>query len=216
MIYSEIAAILGDQDGDSHRSVECGGDDCDDSEWDIYPGEPCFNKCFDDVLKGGICQAGTGECIYDSVIMNCEEMGDPCRLDRCVEVSGGDDVCSADTGPNLCGGLVPCGRSVDDPTTPYHEDDNCTLCHLILMMQLIMDFLFKIAAVVAALFIAASGTMYIFATGRPEMMSLAKTTFKLTLLGFTLIFIAWILVNTILTMFGYIDPLENNEWHIMC
>ena len=113
-------------------------------------------------------------------------------------------------------GLVPCGRDCNVTTTSYVEDQPCTICHLILMMQLIMDFLFKIAAVVAALFIAASGTMYIFATGRPEMLSLAKTTFKLTLLGFTLIFIAWILVNTILTMFGYIDPLENNEWHIMC
>ncbi len=113
-------------------------------------------------------------------------------------------------------GLVPCGRECDVTTTSYHEDAPCTICHLILMMQLIMDFLFKIAAVVAAFFIAASGTMYIFSAGRPEMLSLAKTTFKLTLLGFGLIFTAWILVNTILTMFGYIDPLENNEWHIMC
>jgi len=113
-------------------------------------------------------------------------------------------------------GLVPCGRICDVSSTPYREDQPCTICHLVLMMQLIMDFLFKIAAVVAAFFIAASGTMYIVSAGRPELLSLSKTTFKTTLLGFILVFIAWVLVNTILTMFGYIDPLRDGNWHIIC
>ena len=113
-------------------------------------------------------------------------------------------------------GLVPCGRICDVSSTPYREDQPCTVCHLVLMMQLIMDFLFKIAAVVAAFFIAASGTMYIVSAGRPELLSLSKTTFKTTLLGFILVFIAWVLVNTILTMFGYIDPLGDGNWHIIC
>ena len=113
-------------------------------------------------------------------------------------------------------GLVPCGRICDVSSTPYREDQPCTICHLVLMMQLIMDFLFKIAAVVAAFFIAASGTMYIVSAGRPELLSLSKTTFKTTLLGFILVFIAWVLVNTILTMFGYIDPLGDGNWHIIC
>ncbi len=138
-----------------------------------------------------------------------------------VVLGGGLSFAGVVDGANCVGnhdkpGLIPCGRDCNVTTTSYTEDQPCTLCHLILMMQLIMDFLFKIAAVVAAFFIAASGTMYIFAAGRPEMMTLAKTTFKVTLLGFGLIFIAWILVNTILTMFGYIDPLGDGEWHIMC
>jgi len=132
---------------------------------------------------------------------------------------GGTGSCSAAANVMECKkGLVPCGRhcDVNPAITSYDESEPCTLCHLILMTQLIMDFLFKIAAVVAAFFIAVSGVMYLVAAGRPEMMTLAKTTLKLTLLGFSLIFIAWIMVDTILTMFGYIDPLGDGSWHIMC
>ena len=138
-------------------------------------------------------------------------------IDICDIISSSPSPPPSPPPPTECKpGLVPCGRICDVSSTPYREDQPCTICHLVLMMQLIMDFLFKIAAVVAAFFIAASGTMYIVSAGRPELLSLSKTTFKTTLLGFILVFIAWVLVNTILTMFGYIDPLRDGNWHIIC
>jgi len=211
-----ITSEIGDKDGDGHLSVECGGDDCDDSEPSIYAGQPCFNKCFGDVLKGGVCQAVTGKCVYDNIITTCRELGDPCKLDGCVAVSGGDDVCSVDTGTNICGGLVPCGRLVNDPTTPYHENDDCTLCHLILMSQLIIEFLLRVATVVGAFFLVVAGLYYITAAGQPDKITMAKKIFEKVLVGFLIIFISWIIVDTILIMFGYIDPLGDGSWHMMC
>jgi len=215
-VYAAIAAIMGDHDGDGYRSVECGGDDCDDSKDFIYPEQPCFNKCFNNVLKGGTCEAGTGECVYDSVVMSCEKMGDPCKLDGCTEISGGDDVCVADTGPNLCGGLIPCGRMVDDCDTAWDERADCNLCHLIIMGKLIIDFLLEMAVVVGALFVTLGGILYIFATGDTGKMALAKRTISLTLLGFAIIFVSWIMVNTVAVVFGYVDPLDSGgKWHKM-
>jgi len=213
-VYAAIAAIMGDHDGDGYRSVECGGDDCDDSKDFIYPEQPCFNKCFNNVLKGGTCEADTGECVYDSVVMSCEGMGDPCKLDGCTEISSGDDVCVADTGPNLCGGLIPCGRMVDDCDTAWDERADCNLCHLIIMGKLIIDFLLEMAVVVGALFVTLGGILYIFATGDTGKMALAKRTISLTLLGFAIIFVSWIMVNTVAVVFGYVDLLDSGgKWH---
>jgi len=114
------------------------------------------------------------------------------------------------------GGLVPCGRLFNDPNTSWDDRDDCNLCYLILMIQLTIEFLVKIAAVVAAFFLAIAGFMYIFAAGQPDKMTLAKNIFSKVLIGFLIIFIAWIMVDTILTMFGYIDPLGDNNWHVMC
>ena len=113
-------------------------------------------------------------------------------------------------------GLIPCGRSCDVSTTGYIEDQPCTLCHLILMAQLIIDFLVKLAAVAAAFFISVAGYYYIFASGQSEKIALAKKTFTGALIGFLIILISWIAVDSTLVMFGYIDPLENDEWHVMC
>lgn len=173
----------------------------------------------------GPCQALPGECVdvggvekckYAVSTEDCNADGDNCTLDHCDTLDGGvTGVCVA--GINVCGGLIPCGRMVDDPTTTnYREDDPCTLCHLILMVQLIIDFLVKISAVIAAFFLAIAGFMYIFSSGKPELLSSAKTIFKTTLIGFILIFVAWIMVDTILTMFGFIDPLGDGNWHVMC
>ncbi len=186
---------------------------------------PCLGPSSPACDTPGPCQALPGECVdvdgvekckYAVSAEDCSADGDPCTLDHCSTLDGGiTGVCVA--GTNVCGGLIPCGRMADDPTTTgYREDDDCILCHLILMVQLIIDFLVKIAAVIAAFFLAIAGFMYILSSGKPELLSLAKTIFKTTLMGFALIFIAWIMVETILTMFGFIDPLGDGNWHVMC
>ena len=149
----------------------------------------------------------------------CSISGGNCVIDLNIIVSSGEGMILDNLQVvygSITGGLVPCGRMFNDPNTSWNEKDDCTLCHLILMAQLIMDFLFKIAAVVAAFFLAIAGFIYIFAAGQPDKITLAKKIFSKVLIGFMIIFIAWIIVDTILVMFGYIDPLENNEWHIMC
>jgi streptogramin lyase len=116
--------------------------------------------------------------------------------------------------PITIGGLVPCGREDDDGSTPWVESDPCTFCHLILMTQLIIEFLVKLAGIVAMLAIALGGLLYIFSAGNQSRMESAKTGIKYALIGFVIIFIAWAVVGTLLAMLGYIDPL-NGEWYVV-
>jgi len=111
-------------------------------------------------------------------------------------------------------GLVPCGRMCDVATTSFDERAPCTLCALVLMVQLVIEFLVKLAAVVALFAITAGGLLYMFSSGNQSRMEAAKIGIKYALLGFVVIFIAWAVVATILAMLGYIDPL-NGEWYVV-
>ncbi len=112
------------------------------------------------------------------------------------------------------GGLIPCGRSCDDPTTDWKENNPCTPCSLILMGQLIIEFLVKISAVLALIAITFSGLLYMFAAGSSGAIEKAKSMMKYTLLGFALVFIAWAVVDSILVTMGYIDPI-GGEWYVV-
>ena len=118
-----------------------------------------------------------------------------------------EEVCTS-------GGLIPCGRGCDDPDTEWFEDAACTPCSLILMGQLVIEFLVKIAAVLALIAITFAGLLYIFAAGSSGTIEKAKSMIKHTLLGFILVFIAWAVVDSILITMGYIDPI-GGEWHVI-
>ena len=140
----------------------------------------------------------------------------------CASGDGCKPSCAADLDcdPATCsisgsGGLIPCGKSCDDPdTTKWDERDPCTLCHLILMGQLIIEFLVRMAAIFALLAIIGGGLVYIFSIGSASTIEKAKGIIKYALLGFVVVFIAWAVIGTILTSMGYIDPL-GGDWHMM-
>ena len=102
------------------------------------------------------------------------------------------------------GGLVPCGRSCDDPTTDdICECEPCTLCDFFVMIDKIIDFLlFYIVPPLAGLMIAIGGGMYVFAFGRSEMISRAKKLFTAVVIGLIIIYGAWVIVNTFLIAIG--------------
>lgn len=155
----------------------------------------------------GICIFATGS-VADGG--NCSDDSE-CVSGDC---SGGFCVASP---PVICskGGLIPCGRTCDDDTTKgWNESDPCTLCHLIIMGQLIIEFLVKIAAIFAILAIVGGGLLYVFAAGSQGIIDKAKSMIKYTLLGFLVVFIAWAVIDSILVMMGYIDPI-NGEWYMM-
>ena len=112
------------------------------------------------------------------------------------------------------GGLIPCGRSCNDPGTGRNECVDCTLCHLILMGQLIIEFLVKMAAIFAILALVGGGLVYVFAAGNQGTIEKAKTMIKYALLGFVVVFIAWAVISSILATMGYIDPI-GGEWYMM-
>lgn len=105
------------------------------------------------------------------------------------------------------GGLVPCGRSCDDPNTepPGNcECEPCTLCHFFVMIEKwINRILFILVPSLAALMIAIGGGMYVIARGDPEMLSRAKKLFGSVVVGMIIIYGAWLIINLFFTVIGF-------------
>ena len=146
----------------------------------------------------------------------------PAAGDGCLPDTGDPDCVDlgvAGSCPTLSGsgGLIPCGKDYNDDETPdWDECEDCDLCDMVLMGQLIIEFLLKISAVAALLAIAFGGILYIFAAGSPGTIDKAKTIIKYTLIGFLIVFISWAIIDTILVMFGYIDPIGGDWYSINC
>lgn len=207
----------GDVDGDGFLNVGCGGDDCDDNSSAVGNKGACLNICSGNIVLGGTCQEGTGQCIYDKTVSTCENLGEACKMDACQISTNGNATCVADVSDDLCsGGLIPCGKQVDNPATAeWKENAPCDSCSMVLMGQLTIEFLVQIAAIFATLVIIIGGFLYIFAIGQPSTIEKAKSIIKYTLIGFAVVFIAWSIVNSILATVGYIDPLGGN-WYTIC
>jgi Mn2+/Fe2+ NRAMP family transporter len=112
-------------------------------------------------------------------------------------------------------GFIPCGKKFNDPATKWDECEPCNLCHMILMGQLVVEFMIKAAAVAASLALIFAGFIYIFAAGKSELVSRSKLMMKYTLIGFIVIFIAWAITDSLLMTLGYIDPIGGN-WYTIC
>jgi len=128
---------------------------------------------------------------------------------------------SADTATATCssikgsGGILPCGKNVDDPDTAWNECNACDLCSMVLMGQLTITFLIKIAVFAATLAIAFAGYVYVFAVGKEELIRTAKEMIKYSLIGVLIIFLAWAIVDSVLSTLGYIDPM-GDSWYTVC
>jgi hypothetical protein len=109
-------------------------------------------------------------------------------------------------------GLIPCGRNSDDTNTPWNECNPCDLFSIILMGQLTIEFLLKLAAIAATLSIIFAGFLYVFAAGNTGLTDKARKMITYTLTGFAIIFISWIIVDAILSSLGYINPL-GGDWY---
>ena len=88
-----------------------------------------------------------------------------------------------------CHNLVPC-------------KDNCTLNDLFIMLHNIVDCLVYLATIICLLFIVIGGLLYIFSLGNPEMLSRAKNTILWAIGGLALVFLAWLIINTIMVVMG--------------
>jgi hypothetical protein len=99
----------------------------------------------------------------------------------------------------LQGGLVPCGRSCDDPCTAECECAPCTLCHLFVLAKRVIDFLtLNILFPLAVLMIVIGGVMFLTAAGDPGRIGTAKKILTSVVIGLVIIFLAWLIVDTII------------------
>lgn len=142
------------------------------------------------------------------------------------------EFCKSLSAESRSGGLVPCGRSCDDPTTsgrPGDANDEtraCALCDGFSMFRRIVNMLlFQIVPILAALMIGIGGLMYVISyaggfmggAGGPELVNKANTLFKSVAIGILIMYGAWIIVNTFLAVFGVtIWNGFGNWWTFQC
>lgn len=101
------------------------------------------------------------------------------------------------------GGLVPC-------------DQNCTLCHIVIGIKNIFDWLMGLLFSVTMLVITISGVFYMVSTGSKGMMDKAKKALTYALTAFVIGMGCWLLINIIMTMVGFQNPTGGNWWEFTC
>ena len=96
-------------------------------------------------------------------------------------------------GTTDAGGIVPCGRG---------GQNMCTLCDLIRGLNVIIQYIMKIAIGVSLLAIAIGGILYTISAGESAAMEKAKSTIKSAIFGFVIILAAWLIINTAISALG--------------
>jgi len=165
----------------------------------------------DNVNAGLECPVGWDDCDCDGT---CEMnvLSDPFNCGKCGNVCASKS-CVSGSCASVTGGLVPCGRFSDNPDTAWSEQEDCKICHIILFVNNITDYLVKIVALFAVLAIVIGGILYIVSAGNASRMAIAKTAITKALFGFLIVFIAWIAINVAMVLFGFEDPLGDGSWH---
>lgn len=125
-------------------------------------------------------------------------------------VSCGPAIISLITPP--VGGLIPCGRLGDDPaTSEIDESKPCDLCSMLYTLKKGINFMMQISLGIAILIIIISGLMYSFSAGDTSMIGKAKNALYYTFIGLIIMFIAWIIIASILKGLGYADITTWNQ-----
>ena len=109
--------------------------------------------------------------------------------------------CPDPTGKQCEGGLVPCGRTYDDPCTLTCECAPCTLCHLFVLIKRIIDFLaIDIIFPLAVLMFVIGGVMFLTAGGSSDRISMVKKILTATAIGVLICFTSWLIINEIINV----------------
>lgn len=102
------------------------------------------------------------------------------------------------TGEDFSSGLITCD-GVDVP---------CTFEKLLLMINRVINFfIYIIAGPIIALTFAYAGFLMVTSGGNPSKKDEAKGIMGKAIIGFVLLLAAWLIVKTVLVVFGYTGPL---------
>ncbi len=114
------------------------------------------------------------------------------------EGNKGDSFC-----PQM-GGLVSCGRYADDPvTTDIDESKPCGFCDFFLLFKRIVDWIMLvIIPAVAGLIVVFGGFMLVISRGNPQQSKLGKDAIIYTFIGYAIVLIGWLVLNSALTGIG--------------
>ncbi|MFH1582194.1 MAG: hypothetical protein ABIA08_00295 [bacterium] len=93
--------------------------------------------------------------------------------------------------------IVPCGES----------GNPCKLCHLFVMLDNILDFIFiDLIPPIAVLAILIGGIYFFVSSGNPQNIAKAKGILTAVAIGLLIIYGSWLLVNSFFLVIGV------NEW----
>lgn len=87
------------------------------------------------------------------------------------------------------GGIVPCGG----PGQP-----SCNICHLTKLAENVIEFIVKMAFVIAALLFAAAGFLFFTAGANEGNVTKARSIFTNVLVGIIIILTAWLVIDILL------------------
>ncbi|MBI1888964.1 MAG: hypothetical protein HYS15_03500 [Candidatus Spechtbacteria bacterium] len=97
------------------------------------------------------------------------------------------------------GGLIPCGRNSDDPTTFVVESQPCNACHFFFLFQRVANWItFRFAPIFAVLLVALGGFFITTSQGNASRLKLGKDIALWVLIGYATILSSWIVVNSAL------------------
>lgn len=99
------------------------------------------------------------------------------------------------------GGLVPC-------------NNKCTLCHILIGMQNIFQYLMGLLFVATMFFVTLNGALMMVSAGSQKIIGQVKTALGYCWKGFLLFLICWVIITAILKTLGYRQL--DNWWQFEC
>jgi len=104
-----------------------------------------------------------------------------------------------------CGGpIVPCGGQ---------EQPACQFCHIFVLITNIINFILTCLTPVIGGLMLIIGGLYLLTAGiNPQSLNRAKSVITAAIIGIVIIFIAWILLNTLLGFMGIQEWTGLGNW----
>lgn len=101
-------------------------------------------------------------------------------------------------------GLVPCGVDRDNPNTPWNEIEPCALKHTFLLLKNVIDFtLWKLIPLIIVLLVVATGAIFFFQFGGPEVLAQVRTIWSAVGKGVLILLFSWLFLNFLLGILGF-------------
>jgi len=106
-------------------------------------------------------------------------------------------------------GLVPCGGP---------EEEECTACHLLVLVQNVVDFVIKGAIFICIVLIIYGGFRWLFSFGKQENIVAGQKAILNAIIGLVIVLVAWLIVNTIFWLIAYVggENYTGSWWHLEC
>ncbi len=145
---------------------------------------------------------------YDWKVASCLDI-------NCEEMSGFSETHSFSLTDDHAreGGLVPCGRIINNPDTEWDETNPCEIKHFVILFKVIVDFLLgTVMPVIFALLLVGTGIVLYTARGNFQVIYQIRSLWKAAVGGLVIILGAFALINLLMIVLGY--RLSLNWWHI--